>query len=92
MLLLWLRAHPSVLFVLQLFNEAGCASLKYAYLSYDLLMITDVTLHYPISDVQYCCQGLLLDLMHQFVSGLKTQKAFIGKELWELVNPCQSSF
>ena len=35
MLLLWLTPHFSVLLVLQLFNEAGCASLKYAYLSYD---------------------------------------------------------
>ena len=55
-------------------------------------MITDVTSHYPISDVQYYCQGLLLDPMHQFVSGLKTQKSLIGKELWELVKPCQSFF
>ena len=64
LLLLWLTPHPSVLLVLQLFNEAGCASLKYAYLSHDGLMITDVTSHYPISDLQYYCQGLSLDPMH----------------------------
>ena len=84
--------HPSVLLVLQLFNDAGCALLKYAYLSHDLSMITDVTLQYPTSDVQHYCQGQLLDPMHLFVSGLKTQKSLIAKELWETVKPGQSYF
>ena len=79
--------HPSVLLVLQLFNDAGCASLKYDYLSHDLSMITDVT-----SDVQHYGQGQLLNPMHLFVSGLKTQKSLIAKELWEIVKPGQSYF